>query len=636
MKKLNNFLFKFSRTLDHMQNLHLDSPIVGITSFKKLPQPKTEGDILELFAFCTEEGTIFIGNSENCTVDIEISLPARSEIITKIIWSNDGDYIYVSAGDTIYFFKPQPNSEVKSISLPLRIENIFPHSNGFSAIVHLANNTICNINPVEDYTPTFIGPYPETDKIISIVPYQKSNLVLVIDGPDPRIQLIKPNTFEVIKTFNIEKHSTAIQCAVSSQELGVVVFRADGFWTRYNNLLSATSENLKGQPIFCVSGKSSPSLFVHLNGNYLCCSCEDSVKIFDLKFDAELQKIDVGASQAILFQTKIISVYDKEAHFRDWKGLKQTTTRDLILNQINKANQAKNQKKIEEVENSDQKGEKKEDDLVSEIKAENQAEMIDCEEIEIKFEKGPDDIDQPVQTGVIQSKPDIKFKSLNSVINNIMGNKFVPIPVRQQILEQLNDPSYDDVRDLALFHLSTSIPFNDVLQAVIDKKTINAIIMLKKIEPLNGSQIATFIQTLLKDIDQNEIVLAHFLTQPLTEKAVNEASKILNPDEVDQILYFLALLLASRRYWREFDVSLNTLDAINWWGSILIKNNMTVLALQNKTEGLLKLQEELNNETKRIEAAATCWSIVETIAEEKKEPVPPYFMYLVEKLDIPE
>ena len=160
--------------------------------------------------------------------------------------------------------------------------------------------------------------------------------------------------------------------------------------------------------------------------------------------------------------------------------------------------------------------------------------------------------------------------------------------------------------------------------------------MLKKIEPLDGSQIATFIQTVLKDIEHNEIVLAHFLTQPLTEKAVADASKILNPDEVDKLLYFLAVLLASRRHWRDFEVSLNTLDSINWWASILIKNNMTVLALQKKTEGLLKLQEELNNETERIEAASNCWSIVETISEEKREQIPPYFMYLVETLNIPD
>ena len=67
---------------------------------------------------------------------------------------------------------------------------------------------------------------------------------------------------------------------------------------------------------------------------------------------------------------------------------------------------------------------------------------------------------------------------MSSVVDSIMDNKFVPIPVRQKILEQLNDPCYDDVRDLALFHLSTSIPFDDVMKALDDKKTLNAIIML--------------------------------------------------------------------------------------------------------------------------------------------------------------
>lgn len=608
-----------------MQNLHLDSPITNITSNKNL------------FAFCTEEGTIYIGKSKNCSVNIQVSLPARSEIISNLIWSEDGCNIYASAGDTVYFFKRDQNAIVKSLLLPYKIENMFPHCDGFSAIAHLSNNTLCHIKPDESFKPTLVGPFPETEKIISIVPYRKTHLVLVIDGEVPQLRIIDKDNFNVKKSINIEKHNTAIQYALSSQELGVVVFRADGFWTRYNNILSSSSESLNGQSVFNASGKASPSLFVHLNGPYLCTSCEDCVKIFDLKFDAELQRIDVNANQAVLFESNVVAVYDNEVHFRDWKGLKKTTTRDLILHQLNKVNQAKNQTQVEDEENDDQENENQIDnDLIDELESENQNKISRCEEIKIEFKKIINDSDQPVLTEVIQLEPDDKKRSLSSVVDSIMDNKFVPIPVRQKILEQLNDPCYDDVRDLALFHLSTSIPFDDVMKALDDKKTLNAIIMLKKVEPLNGIQVASLIRAALKDIDQNEIVLAHFLTQPLNEKAVVEASKILNPDEVDQMLYFLALLLASRRFWREFEVSMNTLDAVNWWASILIKNNMTVLALQKKTEGLMKLQEELINETERIKAASTCWSIVETITEEKREAIPPSFTYLVETLKIPE
>ncbi|KAK8893210.1 hypothetical protein M9Y10_021626 [Tritrichomonas musculus] len=595
-----------------MQNLHLGSPIVGITSNKLS------------FALCTEEGIIYIGNSKNCSIDIEISLPARSEVVNNLLWSKDGDCIYASAGDTIYFFKPEPNANVLSIQLPQRVENIFSHCDGFSAIAYLANNTLCLINPKKDFTPNLVGPLPETERIISVLIYQRTSLVLIVDGQTPQIRVIDPIKLNVIKSFNIEKYTTAIEYALSSPELGIVVFMADGFWTCYN-IISPNGKNSNNQTITSVSGKSSPALYVNVSGQYLCASCDDCVKIFDLKFDAELQSIDVRASKAILFQSNIISIFDNEVHFRDWKGLKKTTTRDLILHQLSKINQAKNRSEEEDENDDSTKGEKAEKN-----------DIVDCEEIKIEFDRIPNNTDQPVQTEVVQLKPDSKFKSVSSVVDNIMNNRSVPIPVKLEVLKKLNDSKYDDVRDIALFHLSTSIPFDDVLNSLIEKKTINTVIMLKKVEPLNGSQVATFIRTALQDIELNEIVLAHFLTQPLTEDAAIEASKILNPDEVDVLLIFLAKLLASRRYWRDFDASLSALDAVNWWGSILIKNNITVLNLQNKTEGLKKLQVELLNETRRIETAGACWSIVETITEEKREPIPPSFMYLVETLNIPE
>ncbi|OHT08230.1 hypothetical protein TRFO_23305 [Tritrichomonas foetus] len=569
-----------------MQNLHLDSLVVGITSHK------------QSFAFCLEDGSVCIGNSKNGTVDLEISLPANSDKINRIVWSMDGDFIYVSSHDTLYFFRPATNYSVESIKLPKPIENVFPHKDGYSSIVLFVDSSFCIVNPSPTFNPNILSLVSESERIVSFVVY-KQQIAMVVDGPNPQIRFLdsKSISIDTQKVIEIEQHDAVISSAVSS-EAGIVIQRADGFWTRYTDISS-------------ISGNSASSLFIDVQGTYMCASCGDCVRIYDLKFDAELQKIDVNAQQAIIFESNIVAISETEVHFREWKGLKSTSTRDLILSHINGQNEGEK----DDTKNDDQ---------------------IECEEIKIAFQEIEADNSHPIITEVIQSKAESKFRSVSSVINNIMDNKFVPINLRQKVHEIIQDPAYDDVRDLALFHLSTSIPYSDVEKALLEGKALNVVMMLKKIEPLNGQQIASFIKLALKSLDDNEIVLAHFLTQPLNEVAAAEAAKILNADEVDSLLEFLARMLASRRYWREFEASLTALDSVNRWASILIKANVTVLALQKKTKGLVMLQDELKRETERIKAAATCWSIVENITENQMDAVPPSFMYLVSTINIPE
>ena len=185
-----------------------------------------------------------------------------------------------------------------------------------------------------------------------------------------------------------------------------------------------------------------------------------------------------------------------------------------------------------------------------------------------------------------------------------------------------------------MFHLSMFVPFDVVMKHLEEGKHENVLLMMKKLEILNREQIAEFIKRALAIVDTNEVILAHFLTQPHDPRAADGAAALLSVDEVDLLFKFLAQLVRSRRYWKELDVSLGALDAAIKWSSRLITANFTALTLHHKTDGLAELKKELQEETERVEAAGRCWSIVENMTEEKQKPVPPSFMYIVERLDI--
>ena len=52
-------------------------------------------------------------------------------------------------------------------------------------------------------------------------------------------------------------------------------------------------------------------------------------------------------------------------------------------------------------------------------------------------------------------------------------NKFVSISVRQKVLEQINDPSYNDVRNLAI-----SISFDEVMKNLSEKNIMNVVVFI--------------------------------------------------------------------------------------------------------------------------------------------------------------
>jgi hypothetical protein len=68
----------------------------------------------------------------------------------------------------------------------------------------------------------------------------------------------------------------------------------------------------------------------HLAGSHLCAGCGNCVKIFDLRFDAELQTIQLPATMVLLFAKVIVGASGNSVSIREWSGLRQTTTRDLI------------------------------------------------------------------------------------------------------------------------------------------------------------------------------------------------------------------------------------------------------------------------------------------------------------------
>jgi hypothetical protein len=223
---------------------------------------------------------------------------------------------------------------------------------------------------------------------------------------------------------------------------------------------------------------------------------------------------------------------------------------------------------------------------------------------------------------------------VSDLINSVIEQRFVSQEDREEALSQLDDSAYDDVRDLALFHLLPTVPFGVLKREMTGKHHANVVLLLKKVEELSGSQIAEFLRLAFAVVSENDIVLAHFLTQPHRDRAILDAAALLNVDEVDALLGFIARMLKSRRYWRELSASFGALDAAVRWGAILIKANFAALCLQHREEGLRALRMELSEEVERIEAAGACWAIMENIREDKNEAIPPSFMYIVDRINI--
>lgn len=550
-----------------MNNLNFESVITGLSTFSNK------------FAVGTKDGIYYVINSNDFKIENQFYLPSHSGIPSAPVWSLDGDFIWCFSDNSLYFFKPISGSVCEKIEVDEKIVKIFKHVDGISIVAVLESNKICVVKPMLGQKVDYFGPFGE--RIISIVNYNRK-MALVIDDIEKQTILFLSNVdYEVSKTLDICKRDAIIAFSVASN-FGILVFWADGYWEKFD-------ENGTVKSGSCVS-----ALDIDLNESHLCVAHEDGIHIYDMKFDAELQKIDCKASGIALFQNVIISYFEQELKRNSWIGLKTTTTRDLI----------------------------------------GTSKPVECKEVKIELEFDPN-LAQPTTNDVIQSEPHYSFRSINSIVEGVMEGKFIPAHIIEQAIEELKKPEYDDIRNFALFQIQKTIPFEEVLKSIQDKQMQNALMMMKKMDDLTPDQIVTLIRLSLQNLDENEMILTQFIVKPNDQKVLRDAIHKLNADEVDQIFFFLAKLLASRRKWKNLDASLSTIDSITQLSSILLSAHLSNLTLQNKTAGLKALQKELIKETVRIEAASDCWAVFETLTE-KKNSFPPSFMYLVETIDIPE
>jgi hypothetical protein len=258
----------------------------------------------------------------------------------------------------------------------------------------------------------------------------------------------------------------------------------------------------------------------------------------------------------------------------------------------------------------------------------------ECRELRVRIPQFEGNLDNPESGEAELADPKFTTKSVVHAIDCVIERRFVPQSARECVLEQIESPEYDDIRELSRFHLAASIPFGDVCEQMRQGRTENVLLMLKKVEPLSAEQIAQFIRAGLGSLEANEIVLAHFLMQSHAESAARLAAALLAADEVDALFHFLAKIVRSRRYWREYHALFSAFDPVLAWASRLITAAFGALTIQRRIEGLSALRCELAEETDRIQAAGACWSIIENIREDKKDKIPPSFMYIVERIQI--
>ena len=550
-----------------MNSLNFESAITGLSVFSNK------------FVIGTNDGVFYTINSNDFKIENQFYLPSHSGIPSAPVWSSDGDFIWCFNENILYFFKPVSGSNCEKIEVNEKILKIFKHVDGISVVAVLESNKICIVKPTLGQEINYYGPFGK--RIISVINYNKK-LALVTDDFETQMIVFLSNVdFEVSKTLEICKRDAIISYSLASS-FGILVFWADGYWEKFdeNGILKSGS---------CVS-----ALDIDINESHLCVAHEDGIHVYDLKFDAELQKIDEQATGVALFPNVIISYYEQELKRNTWIGLKTTTTRDLI----------------------------------------GSSQPVECKEIKIELAFDPDH-PQPTTNDVIQSEPHYSFKSINSVVDGVMEGKFIPAHIIDQAIEELNKPEYDDIRNFALFQIQKTISFEKVLKSIEDKQILDALMMMKKMDSLTPEQIVILIRLSLKNIEENEMILTQFIMKPNDRKVLREAVQKLNADEVDQLFFFLAKLLESRRRWRNLDASLSAIDSVTQLSSILLSVHLSNLSLQNKTAGLKALRKELSKETVRIESASDCWAIFETLTE-KKNSFPPSFMYLVETINIPE
>lgn len=555
-----------------MQTLRFESPIIGISPCK------------DNFVVGTENDGIFVASSNTYDIKLQIPLPSQLVPTGPPVFSKDGDFIWLQTGKSIQCIKPVQNAQFKQIDFDYQIKNVYPHSDRVSVVAVLENKEIRIVRADENANPISFGPLSENESIISVLFYHRKAYI-VIDAPKPYIQVLDAQTFAKSGEIMLPNRSSNIYTAVSS-EFGVVIIWSDGYWTRYT----------EGESDAISDGKVIAAQEYKLMQSHLACSCQDSVHIYDLKFDAELQKIENPSQHICLFSNKIVITQDRVVHIRDWRGVKPTTSLSLI-------GSCSKQKPREE--------------LV----------------LQIQYD---DDMKHPTTAPVSQETAVFNIKSLRHAVESVMEDKFVSSDARQTALELAEKEEETDLRELAKFQLLTTIPYSSVVRAIENKSFDTASMMLKKVEPLNSEQVVHLIRLLMSTLKENEVVLTHLITQPHNDSVLQGAITSLTAQEADSLLQFLSVIIRSRRQWKDFEASLTALDSATRWSRIIISSHLTGLALENYTTGLKMVQSELRNEQDRIHSAGNCWAILKNITGDKKSDAPPSFMYIVEKLQIPE
>lgn len=555
-----------------MQTLRFDSRIVGISPCK------------DNFVICTENDGIFVASSQTAEIKLQIPLPSQLVPTGPPVFATDGEYIWLQTGNSVQYIKTAQNAEFKQIDFEKQVNNIIPHSDRISIIAVLENREIRVVRPNEEQKLTSFGPINEKESIISLAFYQKK-LYVVIDAPKPYIQVLDAQTFAKSGEIALPIRNATLASAVSS-DFGVVIIWSDGYWTRYT----------EGEADAISDGKVLAAHQYKLMQSHLACSCDDAVHIFDLKFDAELQKLDVPSQHICLFSSRIVIANGQVISIREWRGVKPTTSLALVG---------------------------------SAAKAKPREELV----LQIQYD---DNMKHPTTSTVGSQTAVFQIKSLRHAVESIMEDKFVSSEARQAAFELAEAEEEADLRELAKFQLSTTIPYEAVVTAIKNGSFQTAAMMLKKVAPLDSEQVVTLIRMLMKTLKKNEVVLTHLITQPHNDNVLKGAITSLTAKEADQILKFLATIIKSRRQWKDFEASLTALDAATRWTRCIIAAHMTGLALENYTQGLKMVQEELKNEQERIDSAGSCWAILKNITGERKSDAPPSFMYIVEKLQIPE
>ena len=631
-----------------MQSLPFKSPVRSIASCGNK------------FVITTNDGEIFIADSNKCIVESQLSFPSSVSNEITAIFSRDGDFVWALANGKVYYSPPVDGSQFTLINLDTPISKIYPHNDGISIIAlpsipfdpndnnqaNKKNSEIIFLKPSESGSPIHFE-IPSPDPIVGIVFYEKK-LTIITSAPNssPIAFILSGGPLQITKKIPIAdvKARAASLSFTASCGSGFLVFWSDGFWKLFT----------PSSPI--ITGNAISSESIDVCGNRILCVNPTKLKIFDLKFDAQLEKFKIEADHALLFPDRIAVVSGALIRFLSWRGEK-TTTRSL-LGSLCKRNSNLSNSTLPESQQSEQFNGESSDESNDELNDESNelTEKFNGESIE-KLKEGSieklkegsvnkekefwidisydPEQNNPLAQDVKKRTAHFRVKNVRQVVEAVMENRGVPERSKQKVLEIVeNDPQYEEIRDLVRFQLSSSISLQTVLDAIEAGKRETVLLLLKKLKPLTGEELSILLKLLLNLLNdpneskQIEVIFAHVITQPHETNSIEKAIEDLSTNEADLLLSFLTLLLKSRRKWRELEASLSTEDAILFWGSIIIKKHMTDFALKNVLSGMKELKDQLEEENQCIEAAGKCWSILSNVG--KKQNLPPCFMYLVD------